>query len=137
MDIIIMLFWSLNSLYTIWFRNQEINKTNKLRYHRTHLGIFSSDEDCPLILNSFLFIVIDITWVLVPVVVVAYFKFKFKSLGCLQPGLHNLLNFLFIFQREFLFNHFLELSINIMKVVLLFEEIWNLGSTNWACSLII
>ena len=78
-----MLFWSLNSLCTVCFRNQEINKTDELRYDRTHLWVLGSDEDSPLILNRLLIIVIDITRVLVSVVVVAYFEIEFKSLGVL------------------------------------------------------
>jgi hypothetical protein len=137
LQIVVVLFWSVNCLYRICFRNTEINKTNELRNHRTHLGILGSDEHCPLILNGLLVIVINITWVLISIVVVAYFKFKFKSLGVLQPALHNLLNLLFIFHWEFLFNNFLELPINIMKVKLLFEETWNFGSANWTLSCII
>jgi len=48
-----------------------------------------------------------------------------------------LLNLLLIFQRELLFYDFLEVTINIMKVILLFEEVGNWSSANWAGALVV
>ena len=86
-----MIFWCIHRYRFCHFWNDEVREIYELRNEWSELRILGSDEDCPLIFDDFLIVIVNVTWILVPIVIMADLNLESKSLVFVEIGSHHLL----------------------------------------------